>query len=130
MHLKSTTLTLAFTIAALTFIGAPQPAESAQCVNVSLLDPNGVIVTTDAPIVGMMLGGIPVIQGEFPPHAGTTAGTVVPCPQIIVDQVTSLFSETCTTAGRRTSAAQMHGVNIEVIAKGCTDMSAALNVEE
>lgn len=130
MSLNSIRGTLLLTALALFSISATPPAESAQCVNVSLLDANGVIVPTDEPIVGMMLGGVPAIQGNFPPHASTTAGTVVPCPQVIVDQVTALFSEICTTADRRAAAAKMYGANMEVITKGCTDMSDALNDNE
>jgi len=130
MHLKSIPLTLLLAMAALAIVGAPRPVGSAQCVYVSLLDANGVIVPTDMPVVGIILGGVHAIQGDFPPHVSTAAGTLVPCPQIIVDKVTNLFSETCTTIDRRTAAAQMHGVDMEVITKGCTDMAAALNEEK
>jgi hypothetical protein len=127
MHLKSIPLTLFLTMVALAIVGAPRPVESAQCVYVSLLDANGDIVPTDIPVVGMILGGVHAIQGDFPPHVSTAAGTRVPCPQIIVDHVTNLFSEACTTIDRRAAAAQMYGVGMEVITKGCKDMAAALN---
>ena len=107
-----------------------QEAQSAQCVTVSLLDANGVVVPTDEPVIGMMLGDVPAIQGEFPPHVGTAAGSEVPCPQLIVDQVTELFTQTCTTSERRTSAAQQYGVEESVIANGCMDMNEALNEDE
>lgn len=110
-------------------VGHTQLAEGAQCVNVSLLDSDGVIVPTEEPVIGMMVGQSLTVEGTFPLHATRIAGTQVPCPQILVDQVTNLFSETCTTQDRRNAAVQTHGVNLEAILKGCADMSAALNEE-
>ena len=107
-----------------------QPAQSAQCVNVSFLDADGILVPTEAPIVGIMLGGVPAVEGEVPEHASRTAGTVVPCPQELLDQVSGLFDETCLTADRRANAARLHGSGLDVIKKGCNDMSAALNNSE
>jgi hypothetical protein len=129
MHLKSRLLTRFFILSLIASLGHVRPADSAQCVNVSLLDSIGVIVPTEKPVVGMMIGDTLTFEGTFPPHATRVAGTQVPCPQILVDQVANLFSETCTTQDRRNAAVHTHGVTLEVIIKGCTDMSEALNEE-
>ncbi len=126
MYLRSTPLTLSFALILMLSVTHTRPAASAQCVNVNLHDSAGTIVPTEEPVIGIMLGGAPIIEGEFPVHASTSAGTEVRCPQELIDLVTNLFAETCTTTERRAAAAQAHGVGSEIIQKGCTDMSQAL----
>ncbi len=111
-------------------VTSAQLAEGAQCVNVLLLDANGAVVPTEKPVTGLMVGGVPAVSEDTPEHVARTAGANAPCPQDLVDQVTNLFSESCTTSERRTAAAQTHGVSVEVIKKGCRDMSAALSEYE
>ncbi len=130
MTLKFSQISFFVAATAIATISMFQSAQSAQCVNVSLLDANGVIVPTDEPVVGMMVGGVPAIEGNFPPHVGRSAGSEAPCPQPLVDQVTELFTQTCTTSERRDTAAQQFGVDASVIAKGCLDMNEALNEGE
>lgn len=126
MYGHSTSLMLYFALTLLVGVVRTHPAESAQCVNVNLHDANGTIVPTEEPVIGIMLGGVPVIEGEFPEHASTSAGIEVSCPQELVNLITNLFAETCTTTERRAAAAQAHGVGPEIIQKGCTDISNAL----
>lgn len=130
MHRQSTPMMLCFALLLLLGTIHTHPAESAQCVNVNLHDSNGTIVPTKEPVIGIMLGGVPTIEGEFPEHATTSAGTEVPCPQELTDLITNLFTETCTTSERRTAAAQVHGVGPEIIQKGCTDLSNALETTD
>ena len=126
MYRQSTPMMLCFALTLLLGATHPHPAESAQCVNVNLHDSNGTIVPTEEPVIGMMVGGVPAIEGVYPEYASTSAGTEVPCPQELMDLVTNIFTETCTTTERRAAAAQAHGVGPEAIQKGCADMSQAL----
>lgn len=103
-----------------------RPAESAQCLNVTLHDSKGNVVPTEGPVIGIMLGGAPVIEGIFPEYASITARTEVPCPQELMDIATNVFAEMCSTTQRRSAEALSRRVSLEAIQKGCEALSTAL----
>jgi hypothetical protein len=58
---------------------APASAEP-RCTVLQFLDAKGVVITTTAPIVGMLVGDKPVYEGSVPVAASIKPGAEVTCP--------------------------------------------------
>ncbi len=107
-------------------VAHPNPVAAAQCVTVKLLDKDGVAIPTDSPVIGIMIGGRPAIEGVVPTHASLQAGASMPCPAEIVAQTRATFDEACTSETQRAKAAVDNKVDRKIIDKGCGDLAAAL----
>ena len=104
------------------------PAEAAQCVQVIFFDQNGAVIPTNpALIVGIMVGGQPVLNGAGPMvYNSKKVGAPAPCPAKLVEAVTDLFNKSCPSEQRRGAAAKDSRVPSDNINKGCANMAAAL----
>jgi hypothetical protein len=101
------------------------PAMAMQCVEFLILDAKGVPIKTDR-LVGLMVGGSPVVNKTIPPHASKKVTDGVPCPLALLDSVHKLFQESCSSEDRRQAAARDNGGNISAINDGCANMIKAL----
>ncbi len=119
-----------FSIAVLTAATLTLPAHAATCVHVTFLDAEGVVIPTESPVTGIMLGGQPMMEGQIPVYASIRAEDEVTCPQALLDQIATLFDQSCSTANRRQSTATQHNSSIDVVNNGCSDLSEALNNSE
>ena len=103
-----------------------RPIESAQCFTVTLHDSEGTTVSTEGTVIGIMVGGVPIIDGAFPEYASISTRTNVPCPQELMDELTNLFAEMCSTTQRRSAAALSNRVSLDTIQRSCKNLSTAL----
>ena len=102
------------------------PAVAAQCVLMSLFDQNGGVVPTEKPVVGLVVGDNPIIEGALPVHYSRKPIGSAPCPAALVENTRTLFNESCTSEDRRKRAAGDNKAELSVINKGCADMAKAL----
>ncbi len=108
-------------------VGAPAPASAAGCVAMNLFDQHGAVVPTPTPVIGMLLGGVPVLDGVVPPHFSRKPGAPAPCPEILVEKVRGLFNASCPSEERRKQAAAKNNSTISDINTGCANMAEALS---
>ena len=91
-------------------LGAAVSAQAAQCVLMGYFDQNGAVIQTPAPVIGIMIGGAPVVEEGVPIHYRSQQGPDVPCP----------------SEGRRNQAAIDNKTTVEATNQGCTKMLQAL----
>jgi hypothetical protein len=103
-----------------------KPAEAAQCVTMIFFDQYGAVIPTPQPVVAIMLGGQPALNGAGPPYFSKKVGQPVPCPEKVVETIQKLFDESCSSEQRRTAAARDNKVPIANIDKGCANMMETL----
>jgi hypothetical protein len=107
---------------------APASAEP-RCTVLQFLDAKGVVITTTAPIVGMLVGDKPVYEGSVPVAASIKPGAEVTCPPALVAGVRSTFDAACVSEQRRNQAAAEHKVDRKIIDKGCADIMKTLGAD-
>jgi hypothetical protein len=106
--------------------GGINPASAAQCFTVKFIDKNGVVVPTPQPVVGIMVGGRPAVDGVVPTNVSIQPGAPAPCPEALIKSVRDTFEESCPTIEKRKRAAQVNNVDSTIIDKGCRDSLDAL----
>lgn len=106
---------------------APARVEAASCVTMILFDQYGAVVQTPAPVVALMLGGAPVLDGALPTHFFRKPGLAAPCPENLVEKIQDLFNSSCPSEDRRKAAALKNNSKPEDINKGCANMAEALS---
>ncbi len=102
------------------------PAEAAQCVTMIFFDQDGAVISTPQPVIAVMIGGQPSLNGAGPPHFSKKVGGPAPCPEKALEKVRELFNDSCPSEERRKQAAKEHKVDIAVINKGCANMMETL----
>ena len=110
-------------------VAAPEPASTPSgpsCVVVTLLDQDNLPIRTTEPVIGLLLGGSPVVEETAPAHSARKAGAPAACPPTLVAHVKELYEASCTSQDRRERAAAENKVVIEFVNNGCINMRAAL----
>lgn len=105
---------------------ATTPAHAARCYKLILKDESGAVIPTAAPVVGLMLGKNPIIDGPVPAHAKREPAAPVACPASLVDGIHNLYNTSCVTEAAREKAAAENNTSVDVVKSGCADMSDAL----
>ena len=108
-------------------LAAPPGVQAATCVAITLFDQNGAVVSVPMPVVGLMLGGTPVIGAGLPPHFSRKSGSAVPCPEVLLERIRDLFNASCPAEDRRNQAAATNRSSVEEINRGCANMAEALS---
>jgi hypothetical protein len=124
--MRVTALTSLFIVIGMAVSAISTPALAAQCVNVIYKDKNGAVVPTDAPVIGLMLGGKPVMGLGYRPGVEEVVGDEAPCPKALVDKVQELFDASCSNEERRKVTAAASKVDIAHVNQRCGDMAEAL----
>ena len=126
--LLSVLLPAAFLLAAAPSFAADPPAEAgtAKCYTVIFMDQVGQLIPTEKPVVGLPVGGDPIMMGVIPGHASRKIGEPAPCPRELVETITNLFNTSCTSEDRRAQAATNYKSTIENIVQNCANMASAL----
>ena len=107
-------------------LGAAVSAQAAQCVLMGYFDQNGAVIQTPAPVIGIMIGGAPVVEEGVPIHYSSQQGPGVPCPTKLVESIRGMFNKSCPSEGRRNQAAIDNKTTVEATNQGCTKMLQAL----
>ena len=115
------------TLLACAILGLAAPARAAQCVTMIFLDQYGAVIQTPQPVVGLLLGGEPILGGTAPPYFTKKTGAPAPCQRQLLDRVLELFNNSCPTEERRNQAAKDNKADLSVINKGCANMAEALH---
>lgn len=102
------------------------PASAAQCVKIIYKDKNGAVVPFDTPVIGLMLGGKPVMGLGYQAGMTETIGETTPCPKELVDKVRQLFDASCASEQSRKMTASASNVDIARVNQRCGDMAEAL----
>ncbi len=107
-------------------LGAAVPAQAAQCVLMGYFDQNGAVIQTPEPVIGIMIGGAPVVEEGVPIHYSSQQGPGVPCPTKLVESIRGMFNKSCPSEGSRNQAAIDNKTKVEAINQGCTKMLQTL----
>src|SRR5689334_10555108 len=75
------------------------------CVMMKFFDAQGVAIPTPEPVIAIMVGGAPQIEGSIPIAASRQPGAEVQCPASLVETVQKIFEDSCLTEQRRNLAA-------------------------
>ena len=118
---------LSFAILACGVLALGAPAEAAQCVKMDFFDQYGAVILTPQPVVGLLVGGEPVLGGAGPAYFTKKPAGPAPCPAVLLKVVQELFNTSCPTEDRRAQAAKDNKVDVAVINKSCGNMAAALH---
>jgi hypothetical protein len=96
------------------------------CVLMKFFDAQGVAVPTPEPVIAIMVGGAPQIEGTVPNAKTREPGAEAPCPDSLIDTVQKVFDASCLTEQRRNQAAASNRATRPVIDKRCGDMAQTL----
>jgi hypothetical protein len=96
------------------------------CVVMKFFDAQGIAIPTPQPVIGIMVGGTPQIEGSIPLAASRQPGAEIPCPDALVDTVQKVFDDSCLSEQRRNQAAANNRAPRSLIDKRCGDMAATL----
>jgi hypothetical protein len=103
------------------------PGHQPTCVNVTLLDAQDLPVKSAKPIIGIMVGGVPAMEGQdIPAHVTARPGTRVPCPPQLIANLQELFNQSCVSEERRKRAALDNKTTVETVVDGCANMRETL----
>ncbi len=117
---------LSFAILACGVLALSAPAAAAKCVKMDFFDQYGAVIPTPQPVMGLLVGGEPVLGGAGPAYFSKKPAEPAPCPAALIEKVQGLFNTSCPTEARRAQAAKDNKVDLAVINKGCGNMAEAL----
>ena len=114
-------LLIVFALSGMSFAAAPAaPARAAKCVKIELLDQDSLPLREQPAVVGLMVGGKPIIpEGDYPPHSALRAGVPTACPPALVENVAESYKESCLTVERRAQTARNNNVSNESVSAQC-----------
>jgi hypothetical protein len=99
----------------------------ANCVKVELLDQDSLPVRGQPAVVGLLVGGKPIIpEAEYPRHFSLRAGEPAACPAALVESVAQSYKDSCLTAERRVQTATVNNASRESVATQCQTIREAL----
>ena len=124
--LRALPVCLTILVAALVMALTSAPAFALHCYELTLKDEKGVVIPVSPPVIGLMLGGNPVIGDGVPPHATLEPAAPADCPLPLVEGIRNLYNASCLSEAARKKAATEGGATVERIKKGCEDMAASL----
>lgn len=107
-----------------------RPAFALQCYELALKDEKGAVISVNPAPIGLMVGGNPVLDGDYPTHFKRDIVAPAHCPVALVDGVRKMFNAACPGEDLRKSAAQANKVPLSAIEKGCEDMLVALTNQD
>jgi len=119
-----------FVVVLVLSVFAATPASAAYCYKLALKDQNGAVVAVNPAPIGIMLGGQPVVDGDFPPHATREPVEAVACPQNLVESIRGLYNASCLSEEAREKAAAAYNGSVDLIKKGCEDMAVSLRGDD
>jgi hypothetical protein len=96
------------------------------CVIMKFFDAQGVAIPTPEPVIAIMVGGTPQIEGSIPIAKSREPGAEVPCPESLIGVVQKIFEDSCLTEQRRNRAAASNNAPRSLIDKRCGDMAVTL----
>ena len=105
---------------------AAAPAYAARCYTLTLKDEKGAVIPTPAPVVGLMLGKDPIIDGPVPAHAKKELAAPADCPASLVNGIRDLYNTSCVSDVARQKAAAENNSSVDNVKNRCADMSDAL----
>ena len=114
-------LLMVFALSGTSFAAAPAaPARTAKCVKIELLDQDSLPVRGQPAVVGLLVGGKPIIpEGDYPPHAALRVGVPTSCPPALVETVAESYKESCLTVDRRAQTARTNKSSNEAVSAQC-----------
>ena len=121
---------LSFALSGVSFAAAPAtPSRKAKCVKIELLDQDSLPVREQPAVVGLLVGGKPIIpEGDYPPHAALRVGVPTSCPPALVETVAESYKESCLTLERRAQTARTNKVSNEAVSSQCQTIQDDLGV--
>lgn len=105
---------------------ATTPAYAARCFTLTLKDEKGAVIPTAAPVIGLMLGKNPIIEGPVPAHVKKELAAPADCPASLVNGIRDLYNTSCLSDEARQKAAAENNTFVDNVKSGCADMSDAL----
>lgn len=105
---------------------AAAPAYAARCFTLTLKDEKGAVIPTAAPVVGLMLGKDPIIDGPVPAHVKKELAAPADCPASLVNGIRDLYNTSCVSDEARQKAAAENNASVDNVKNRCADMSDAL----
>jgi hypothetical protein len=98
------------------------------CVAVQLLDHDNLPLRTETPVVGLLVGGRPILPETLPRYSGLTVGAPAPCPPALVASVRAAYDDGCLTVERRRQTARANAADEEAIDAKCKGIGQALGL--
>ncbi len=99
----------------------------ANCVKVELLDQDSLPVRGQPAVVGLLVGGKPIIpEVDYPRHSSLRAGEPATCPAALVEIVAQSYKDSCLTAERRVQTATANKASRESVEAQCQTIREAL----
>jgi hypothetical protein len=117
---------VAVTLCGIVMVARPAMA-APQCVAMKFYDKDGVLVFTPEPIIAIMIGGKPAMEGQVPDVPKMEPGAEVACPTALLAEVRATFEANCVSEDRRNNAMKEHNVDRKIVDKGCSDIIESLD---
>ena len=89
-------------------------------MKIELLDQDSLPVRNQPAVVGLLVGGQPIIpEGDYPSHQALRVGMATACPAALVETVAESYKESCLTLERRAQTARTNKVSNESVSAQC-----------